>query len=77
MQVTLKIHEIVWDQDSPSGPRYLVTRDNLFLADDVQRVEPPVSDEKSPHVFARDEKIAASKYRLLFTNEEKSHLNIL
>jgi hypothetical protein len=36
-QVTLKIHQTVWDQDSPSGPRYLVVEDKLEVAGQVEK----------------------------------------
>jgi len=66
MQVTLKIHRIVWDQDSPSGPRYKVVEDQIVIANQVQRTEPSVDDSQVPKLFSDKEELPSSKYRLHF-----------
>jgi hypothetical protein len=69
MQVTLKIHRIVWDQDSPSGPRYKVTEDQILIANQIRRTEPSVDDSQAPRVFSEKEELPASKYRLHFLSD--------
>lgn len=69
MEVTLRIHRIAWDQDSPSGPRYLVMEDNISIATEVQRIEPSVEDNQSPRVFSEKEELPVSKYRLRFMDD--------
>jgi len=66
MQVTLKIHRIAWDQDSPSGPRYKIVEDQIVIADQVQRTEPSVDDSQAPKVFPENEELPSLKYRLHF-----------
>jgi hypothetical protein len=69
MQVTLKIHRVVWDQDSPSGPSYKVTEDQILIADQIQRTEPSIDDSQAPRVFSEKEEVPASKYRLHFLSD--------
>lgn len=76
-QISLKIHETVWDQDSPSGPRYMVTQDNIFVAAEVQRIAPPVGeDDESAQSYSPEEKVPAKKYRLRFLDRERFTLYI-
>jgi hypothetical protein len=78
MQITLKIHEIVWDQDSPAGPRYMITQDDIFVAVDLQRIEPPGGDgDESARVYSLKEEVSAWKYRLRFLDYEKDMVRIL
>lgn len=66
-QATLKIHEIVWDQDTSSGPRYMVTQDNIFVAAEIQRIVPPVDDDAAAaQVYSPAEQVPGAKYRLCF-----------
>jgi hypothetical protein len=60
-QVTLEI----WDQDTPSGPRYLVLEDHLKIASGVERIQ-LTEDDSRPHILADKDEIPASKYRLNF-----------
>lgn len=67
MQVILKIHQLGWDQDSPSGPRYLLVRDNLTIANKVQRIELRVDDSQTPpKAISQEDELPASKYQILF-----------
>jgi len=70
MQVTLKIHRIAWDQDSPSGPRYKIVKDQIVIANQVQRTEPSADDSQAPRVFPEKEELPSSKYRLHFLADE-------
>lgn len=69
MQVTLKIHRIAWDQDSPSGPRYKVMEDQIVIANQVQRTEPSEDDSQTPKVLSEKEELPSSKYRLHFLDD--------
>jgi hypothetical protein len=76
MQVTLKVHRITWDRDSPAGPRYLVTEDDVFVATKVQRIGPPVDDSTPPRVLSGKEELPASNYRLRFIDYWESILTL-
>ena len=65
-QVTLKIHQTVWDQDSPSGPRYLVVEDKLEIASRVQRSQPTEDDSQPAKRISDEDELHASKYTLNF-----------
>lgn len=71
-QVTVKILRKVWDQDSPTGPRYMVTEDLVYLASEVKRIEPPHGDESAEkaRLIGDDEKVAPGKYRLWFKDSD-------
>jgi hypothetical protein len=71
-QVTLKIHQTVWDQDSPSGPRYLVVENKLELAGQVERILPTEDDSQPLHRLWDNGELPASKYRLNFLDEDYS-----
>lgn len=76
-QITLKIHEIVWDQDSPAGPRYMVTQDNIFVATELERIAPPVGeDSASTKAYSPTEKMPGAKYRLRFLDWNKFTVHI-
>jgi hypothetical protein len=65
-QVTIEANRTVWDQDSPSGPRYMVMEDDITIAVQVQRTDPPVDDSDSARVLPDKEESPAAKYRLRF-----------
>lgn len=74
--VAVKIHqviwdEITWDQDSPSGPRHLVTEDKILLVNRVERTQPTTDDSHEPQVIAGEQDLPASDYRLSFWEDEK------
>jgi hypothetical protein len=68
MQIVLKTHRIAWDQDSPSGPRYLLIRDDLSIATKLERIEPLVDDTQVPKVISEKEVLSPSKYQLFFVD---------
>ena len=71
-QVTLKIHQTVWDQDSPSGPRYLVVEDTLEVVGQVERIFPTEDDTEPPHRLPDKGELPAAKYRLNFLDGDYS-----
>jgi len=76
MQVTLKIHRLAWDQDTPTGPRYLVMEDNVFVAIKVQRTESPVNDSTPPRILSQEEEWPGAKYHLRFIDDWESTLTL-
>ena len=69
MQVTLRIHRVAWDQDSPSGPRYKIVEDQIVIANQVQRTEPSADDSQAPQVLSEKVELPSSKYRLHFLDD--------
>jgi len=76
MQVTLKIHRLAWDQDTRTGPRYLVMEDNVFVAIKVQRTESPVNDSTPPRILSQEEEWPGAKYHLRFIDYWESTLTL-
>lgn len=74
--VTVKIHQVIWDeaiwdQDSPSGPRHLVTEDKILVVNRVERTQPTTEDGHDPQVIAEERNLPASGYRLSFSEDGK------
>lgn len=74
--VTVKIHQVIWDeaiwdQDSPSGPRHLVTEDKILVVNRVERTQPTTEDGHDPQVIAEERILPASGYRLSFSEDGK------
>jgi hypothetical protein len=72
--VTVKIHQIIWDetiwdQDSPSGPRHMVTEDKILLVNRVERTQPTTDDRHDPQVIEQERILPASDYRLSFLED--------
>jgi hypothetical protein len=74
--VTVKIHQIIWDeaiwdQDSPLGPRHMVTEDKILVVNRVERTQPTTDDRHSPQMIEKERNLPASDYRLSFMEDGK------
>lgn len=74
--MTVKIHQVIWDEtiwdkDSPSGPRHMVTEEKILLVNRVERTQPTADDSHDPQLIAPGQDLPASNYRLSFWEDEK------
>ena len=73
-RVAVKIHQIIWDeaigdQDSPIGPRHMVTEDKILVVNRVDRTQPTTDERHSPQMIEKQRNLPASDYRLSFMED--------
>lgn len=69
-EVTMDVNRIERPAESSSSQRSITEKD-LFVAIEVQRVEPTVDDSHLPRVIPQDKAVAESEYRLEFSDYRK------